>query len=213
MKCYSAALCIFMYAVAPGAVTASQMKHHYLAASGDAGKDAMDAIAIRKLAAHAKQRATADSAHLRGVANAEAKAAEKRESEVQEMLEDAQAIDAVVRLDKNQSDMDVDETEDAQQLRQVAVIEEEQVISDQKAVQKLKADADAIATSGGETNDAEVADAKVLEVFAANEAGDHKSKTATSTAPKKAGEEKGKVDNSKSTSSPKKATAQKKKAF
>merc|ERR1719159_543054 len=85
------------------------------------------------------------------------------------MLEDAQAIDTVVLLDKNKRDEDVDEAEDAQQLRQVAVIEEEQVMNDQKAIKKLQADADAIATAGGRINDGEIADAKVLEGFVTNE--------------------------------------------
>merc|ERR1719159_881946 len=100
MKCHSAALFIFIHEVVVP-VAASRVGHHQLTASGDAEIDAMDAVAIRRLATHDQQRASADSAHLRGLADKEAKNAANHELEVQEELQDAQAIDTVVRLDAN----------------------------------------------------------------------------------------------------------------
>lgn len=167
MKCHSAALFIFLQVVAQ--FTASRVGHHQLTASGDAEIDAMDAVAIRRLATHDQQRASADSAHLRGLADKEAKNAANHELEVQEELQDAQAIDTVVRLDANHSSQTTDETEDAQQLRKVAVIEEEEVVNDEKDAKKLRADADAIAAAGGKRDEEEIADAKALEGFATSE--------------------------------------------
>lgn len=167
MKHHSVTLLIVFHTTA--VLTASRWGHHHLSASGDAEIDAMDAVAMRRLSSQAQQRATADSSHLRAVAAKFFKAAATLELQVQEELQDAQAIDTTVRLESNHSDLTQDEVEDAQQLRKVAVIEEEQVISDQHAAERLSADAAAIASAGSKRREAEIVDAETLEGFVTNE--------------------------------------------
>lgn len=163
MKRYSAILLIFFRAT-----VAARVGHHHLTATGDAETDAMDAVALRRLSALAQQRAKADSTHLRVVAEKHVKAAAARELEVQEELQDARAIDAEVHLEKA-SALTTDEANDAEALRKVAVLEEEQVVNEKHEADRLRADAKAIAFDGTERGEAEIADAKSLEVFATNE--------------------------------------------
>jgi hypothetical protein len=163
MKRYSAILLIFFRAT-----VAARVGHHHLTATGDAETDAMDAVALRRLSALAQQRAKADSTHLRVVAEKHVKAAAARELEVQEELQDARAIDAEVHLEKA-SALTTDEANDAEALRKVAVLDEEQVVNEKHEADRLRADAKAIAFDGTERGEAEIADAKSLEVFATNE--------------------------------------------